>query len=204
MRLDAATGCCPECGHASRSVHSRYHRHPSDLPLSTSQTKLRVEVRRFYCLNPTCRRRTFAKTPVDLLAPRARRTRRLGAAQARPRLRRCGRRASYRALPYAGKPRDRAAARHPHADARPAGSHPGRHRRLGIRKGRRYGTIVVDLDRRRVIDLLPDCTAPTVAGWLDRSSRPATEPLRVFRSLVGLGQAAEGRIRSQADPKPFV
>ncbi|AWN51074.1 hypothetical protein DK412_04570 [Methylobacterium sp. 17Sr1-1] len=81
VRLDAATGCCPECGHASRSVHSRYHRHPSDLPLSTSQTRLRIEVRRFYCRNPTCRRRTFAETPTDLLAPHAQRTRRLGEAQ---------------------------------------------------------------------------------------------------------------------------
>ncbi|BAR47374.1 transposase and inactivated derivatives (plasmid) [Methylobacterium aquaticum] len=39
-----------------------------------------------------------------------------------------------------------------------------------IRKGSRYGTIVVDLDRHRVIDLLPDRTAPTVAGWLERHS----------------------------------
>ncbi len=39
-----------------------------------------------------------------------------------------------------------------------------------IRKGSRYGTIVVDIDRRRVIDLLPDRTAPTVAGWLERHS----------------------------------
>ena len=37
-----------------------------------------------------------------------------------------------------------------------------------MRKGRRYGTIVVDLDRHRVIDLLPDRTATTLAGWLER------------------------------------
>jgi hypothetical protein len=39
-----------------------------------------------------------------------------------------------------------------------------------IRKGSRYGTIVVDLDRHRVIDLLPDRTARTLAGWLERHS----------------------------------
>ena len=39
-----------------------------------------------------------------------------------------------------------------------------------IRKGSRYGTIVVDLNRHRVVDLLPDRTAPTVAGWLERHS----------------------------------
>ncbi|MER2197521.1 transposase [Methylobacterium brachiatum] len=37
-----------------------------------------------------------------------------------------------------------------------------------MRKGCRYGTIVVDLGRHRVIDLLPDRTARTLAGWLER------------------------------------
>ncbi len=37
-----------------------------------------------------------------------------------------------------------------------------------MRKGCRYGTIVVDLDRHRVIDLLPDRTATTLASWLER------------------------------------
>ena len=39
-----------------------------------------------------------------------------------------------------------------------------------IRKGCRYGTIVVDLDRHRTIDLLPDRTATTLASWLERHS----------------------------------
>jgi transposase len=39
-----------------------------------------------------------------------------------------------------------------------------------IRKGRTYGTIVVDLERRRVLDLLPDRTAETLAGWLRQRS----------------------------------
>ena len=35
-----------------------------------------------------------------------------------------------------------------------------------IRKGRNYGTILVDLERHQVIDLLPDRTAETLATWL--------------------------------------
>ena len=35
-----------------------------------------------------------------------------------------------------------------------------------VRKGRTYGTIVVDLERHRVLDLLPDRAAETLASWL--------------------------------------
>lgn len=34
------------------------------------------------------------------------------------------------------------------------------------KKGRRYGTILVDLEARKIIDLLPDRTCATVAKWL--------------------------------------
>ncbi|WP_456685701.1 ISL3 family transposase [Bradyrhizobium sp. P5_C11_2] len=37
-----------------------------------------------------------------------------------------------------------------------------------IRKGRTYGTLLVDLDRRCPIDLLPDRTGATVTDWLRR------------------------------------
>jgi len=35
-----------------------------------------------------------------------------------------------------------------------------------MRKGRTYGSILVDLEAHRVVDLLPDRSAPTVAAWL--------------------------------------
>ena len=50
-----------------------------------------------------------------------------------------------------------------------SGQQPVRH--LGIddwawRKHQNYGTILVDLDGHKVVDLLPDCAADSVAQWL--------------------------------------
>ena len=49
-----------------------------------------------------------------------------------------------------------------------------------MKKGCSYGTIVVDLDRHRVIDLLPDRTAATLAAWLEQ--RPGIRVLARDRS----------------------
>ncbi|AWN52737.1 transposase [Methylobacterium sp. 17Sr1-1] len=109
---------------------------------------------------------------MTLLGPHARRTRRLGEAQARVGLA-CGGAGGARLLAHIHMPASRATVlrlvtRLPMPDT-PAPIRVGIDD-WAIRKGSRYGTIVVDLDRHRVVDLLPDRTALTLAGWLERHS----------------------------------
>src|SRR5918912_2297778 len=161
-------GHCPEWGHASRAFHSRYRRRPADLPALGRAVRLDLRLRRFYCRNRACTRRTFAERLPELIRPHARRTSRLAEAQARVGAA-LGGEGSARLLQHLAMPAS--------ADTvlclirnlpLPEPEPP---RVVGVddwalRKGRTYGTIVVDLDRRRVLDLLPDRTAETLADWL--------------------------------------
>jgi hypothetical protein len=52
---------CPTCGVASRRVHSRYRRRLGDVALGGRRTVLVLSVRRLFCDQPGCRRRTFAE-----------------------------------------------------------------------------------------------------------------------------------------------
>jgi transposase len=72
-----AQAFCPICGQASSRVHSSYERKPSDLALVGHRMWLRLNVRRFFCSNLACERKTFAERLPGILKPFARRTNRL-------------------------------------------------------------------------------------------------------------------------------
>ena len=131
---------------------------------------MQLVVRRFYCNEPACPRRTFAERFPKLLAHHAQRTRRLVQAQARTGLALDGLPASrllaHLAKPTSATPLLRAirSVPLPNTDRPPVVGLDD----WALRKGRTYGTIVVDLERRRPIDLLPNRSAETWATWLRR------------------------------------
>src|SRR5262249_24273308 len=159
---------CPSCGWQSDKAHSRYQRHLADLPWEGVAVKLILSARKFFCLNPDCRRQIFCERLPGLAAPYAHKTlrfnellTRLGIALGgRPGARlafgigikigrdvllarvRCAETAQFNTLRVLG------------ADA------------FAFRKGQSYGTILVHLGRRRAVDLLPDREAATLANWL--------------------------------------
>ncbi len=48
---------CPRCAQCSSKVHSYYSRNPADLPWLGCAVRLRLHVRRFFCLNPACQQK---------------------------------------------------------------------------------------------------------------------------------------------------
>lgn len=74
---------CPSCGWQSDKAHSRYRRHLTDLPWEGVAVKLILSVRKFFCLNPDCRRRIFCERLPGLAVPYAHNTLRLNELLAR-------------------------------------------------------------------------------------------------------------------------
>lgn len=186
IEIHAHSACCelkcPACQVQSRRVHSYYHRTPLDLPIQDQRVRLVLRVRRFRCLNPDCERRTFAESLPDI-ERYSRRTGRLRTAleaiafalggEAGKRLSR------HLKMTCSGDSLLRLVRRAPTPEETPTTV-------VGVddwaqQRGRIYGTILVDLERHRPIDLLNDRSAEVLAAWL--RAHPAVAVLARDRSL---------------------
>jgi transposase len=169
VRSEAVTAECPLCGTASRQIHSRYVRHLADLPSAGRRLQLQLITRRFRCEVARCRRRIFAERFGENTVPlRARRTARLEYIVHHLGLALGGRPAASLAkrlmLPVSNDTLLRVVRRRTAEPTDPLVV-------VGIddwafRRNHRYGTIVCDLERRRIVTLLPDREMTTVQAWL--------------------------------------
>jgi transposase len=159
---------CPVCGHRSAWAHSRYVRTASDLPWHGISVTLKIHARRFFCDAPSCERKIFCERLPEI-RPRARKTDRLEEALLAIALELGGRAGARLALELGI-----VAARDTFLRRIKAASLPevGKVGVLGVddfafKKGSTYRTILVDLERRKVVDLLPERSQESLVAWFE-------------------------------------
>ena len=184
LRARRRSAMCPCCRHRSTAVHSSYRRAVADLPIAGTRVFMHLQVRRFFCRYAACPRRIFAEQFPTLVPVRGRHSLGVRSALRQVGLAVGGRAGARLALTLGLPGSYRTIVRLIHRAPFRTFAAP---RVIGLdewawRRGRRFGTIVCDLERHQVIDLLPVRSAPAVAQWLQ--AHPSVEVVCRDRSRL--------------------
>jgi transposase len=192
LHATSPTAACSQCGTAGSRVHSRYQRTIADLAFGGRNLVIRLQVRKWICPEASCSRHIFAECFPEVVQRYARMTDRLikalqavgtitnGADAAQI--------ASSFGVPTTAKTIIRRVLQLPLPSE-------GEVAKVGIdewawKKGHRYGTILVDLEKRRNVQLLADRSAETSTAWL--RTHPEIDLVSRDRGKIFRDAATEG------------
>src|SRR5262249_17021152 len=189
---------CPRCHSPSAHLHSRYVRRLADLPWLGVAVRLEVHARRLYCRYSNCSQQIFCERIPAFVAPYARRTLRLNEALRLIGLAVGGEAGSRLAIALGMSVSPDTIIQRIRQMQLPTPPAP---KVIGVddwakHKGQSYGTILVDLERRSTIDLLPDRESSSLATWLKQN--PGVEFISRYRAGAygeGAGQGAPSAVQ---------
>lgn len=166
-------GICPYCGHISRQLHSKYFRTIQDLSILGERVFLYLEVRKFFCHNDDCRRKTFAEQPGNEIFRYRRRTCRCERTIARNGVTVSSNSAS-RMLSHIGIFISSSTVLRDLHRMKP--SKYENVAEIGVddwawRKGITYGSIIIDYANRWPIDLLGDRDTESFRQWIEEHGK---------------------------------
>jgi transposase len=160
---------CPTCHKFSHRIHSTYQRTLKDLPCFANKTLLQLIVHKFYCRNPHCPQKVFTERFNEAIAPYKRMTKRLSELLSSLILQLSGCCAERLCHLLHIEVSDSTLDRMLHQKPLPEMKTP---KVLGVddwavKKRHSYGTILVDLEAHKIIDLLQDRESATLQKWLE-------------------------------------
>jgi transposase len=178
-------------------MHSWHQRHPQELPCIGQGVRLHLQVKRFRCRNGSCPQKTFVERFPDWLPAYARRTTRLTEVLRRSAFAMSAE-AAHRLLKHfqiiASGDTLLRIIRQTHLPAIEVPQIVGIDD-WALKKRAHYGTLVVDLQQHRVIDLLLERTSTVVATWLKQ--HPSVEIVTRDRSTEYAAGITEGAPQAQ-------
>jgi transposase len=166
---------CPGCGNCSDVVHCQYQRTVHDVPCGGRRVILQLKVRKFVCRTSTCPRKVFAERLPELVQPWGRCSNRLleeikaiGLAASAE--------VSERLTPRLAMPVKastllrylRTIPDPPRTNVISLGIDD-----FALSRGDKYGTILINAETGKPLDLLADRTTEAVSPWL--ASHPEME-----------------------------
>lgn len=159
---------CPDCLIPSKKLHSYYSRKFRDLPTFGKSSNIYLQSRKYRCLTPECERKIFTERFEDHFEPCKRRTKRLDEKLLTTALEMGGRPAERLCNTLSMPVSDSTLLRLIHKTPLPC---LGQLKAVGVddwayKKRDRYGSILVNLDTGKVVDLLPDREEKTLISWL--------------------------------------